>query len=65
MLTFTYYSKAQVYDAICKLLTDYESMDDTQEEVTEDDLYNALTDIIDNWDSITGDDDKFIANLGF
>ena len=43
-------TKKSIYDELCSVLTDFEEMDGT---VTEEDLYNMLCKIQNNWEVIT------------
>jgi hypothetical protein len=46
--------KNQVYDELCNLLTDFEQMKET---VCEEDLYDMLVKIQNNWEELTGEDE--------
>lgn len=46
--------KNQVYDELCHLLTDFEEM---RESVGEEDLYDMLVKIQNNWEELTGEDE--------
>ena len=41
--------KKEIYDELCRVLTDYENM---EEDTTEEDLYNMLCKIQNSWEDI-------------
>ena len=51
--------KNAIYDEMCGLLTDYEGMngEERQSEVGEEDLYDMLLKIQNNWEELTGEDE--------
>lgn len=51
-------SKKDIYDHICNLLTVYENPEDYEDSaaVTEDDLYEMLVEIVNNWDYLMSED---------
>ena len=51
----TSFEKNVFYDRLCILLTDYEMPEEGQDPVTEDDLYEMLVEIQNNWDELLGD----------
>ena len=46
--------KNNLYDELCHLLTDFEEM---SESVSEEDLYDMLVKIQNNWEELTGEDE--------
>lgn len=46
--------KNNLYDELCHLLTDFEEMRET---VSEEDLYDMLVKIQNNWEELTGEDE--------
>lgn len=47
----------EIYDKLCRILTDYEMPEDGADPITEDDLYEMLVEIQNNWEYLTGDKD--------
>ena len=60
-----YYNRKQVYDHLVRILTDYEMPEDEDSRATEEDLYYALVDVVENWDDLTGDEDTFQIEMHF
>lgn len=46
--------KEAIYDKMCRILTDYETPEEGQDPVTEDDLYEMLVEIQNCWDELVG-----------
>ena len=53
--TNSYHSRNELYDALCRVLTNHEDPASPEERTSEGDLYNMLIDIQNNWDLIRGD----------
>ena len=50
--------KNNFYDKLCRVLTDYEHPEDHEDyEVGEEDLYEMLVEVQNNWEYLTGDED--------
>ena len=49
------WEKQEIYDKMCRILTDYEHPEEGNDPVTEDDLYEMLVEIQNNWEYLTGD----------
>lgn len=49
--------KNDLYDRMCKLLTDYEMPEEGSDPVTDNDLYYMLLEIQNKWEELTGDDE--------
>ena len=49
--------KEELYDRICKTLTDYEHPEEATLPVSIEDMYDLLVDIQNSWDDLTSSED--------
>ena len=49
--------KNDLYDEVCRVLTDYEQQDGEDFIVDADDLYQMLVKVQNNWEELTGEDE--------